>query len=247
MERKIGEIFEHNGEWYQCADWAVNPCSKCDFDGEGICCDELPCTSSQRKDKKYVFFKKLEKVGEPFISGGKLYQHYKVFDIDNIDFTKCTNMNVHNYNKKTLTVEIKQNQEDMEEKKLNLKLFNIQKAREGKPVCTRDGRKARIVCFDAKGDQPIIALVEAKGNKDTLIEKVERYFINGHSVFEVRETNNDLMMLPEKHEGWLNIYKTGNDKFAALVGSDYLYKTEKEAKIEADPRVLATVKIEWEE
>ena len=107
MERKIGEIFEHNGEWYQCADWAVNPCSKCDFDGEGICCDELPCTSSQRKDKKYVFFKKLEKVGEPFISGGKLYQHYKVFDIDNIDFTKCTNMNVHNYNKKTLTVEIK--------------------------------------------------------------------------------------------------------------------------------------------
>ena len=55
------------------------------------------------------------------------------------------------------------------------------------------------------------------------------------------------MMLPEKKEGWVNIYKTGNDKFAALVGSDYLYKTEKEAKIEADPSFLATVKIEWEE
>ena len=55
------------------------------------------------------------------------------------------------------------------------------------------------------------------------------------------------MILPEKHEGWLNIYKTGNDKFEALVGSVYLYKTEKEAKIEADPRILATVKVEWEE
>ena len=72
MERKIGEIFEHNGEWYQCVDWDVNPCSKCDFDGEGICSDELPCTSSQRKDKKYVFFKKLEKVGEPYAEGNSI-------------------------------------------------------------------------------------------------------------------------------------------------------------------------------
>ena len=41
--------------------------------------------------------------------------------------------------------------EDMEEKKLNLKPFDIQKAGEGKPVFTRDGRKARIICFDRKG------------------------------------------------------------------------------------------------
>ena len=133
----------------------------------------------------------------------------------------------------------------MEEKKLNLKPFDIQKAREGKPVCTRDGRKARIICFDAKGDQPIIALVEAKGNKDALIEEVERYFINGHSVFEVRETNNDLMMLPEKKEGWVNIYNDGGTYY-----SKYIYKTEKEATGQADtisPNHVATVKIEWYE
>ena len=243
MERKIGEIFEHNGEWYQCADWAVNPCSKCYFDGKGICYDELPCTSSQRKDKKYVFFKKLEKVGEPYNKSGIMVQKYKAdIPIEMPDEPYMYFRLIDN----TVEIEIK-NQENMEENKLNLKPFNLEEAKKGKPVCTRDGRKARIICFDAKGDKPIIALVEAKGNKDALIEKVERYFINGHSVFEVRETNNDLMMLPEKHEGWLNIYKTGNDKFAALVGSDYLYKTEKEAKIEADPRVLATVKIEWEE
>ena len=29
-----------------------------------------------------------------------------------------------------------------------------------KPVRTRDGRKARIICTDAKGDYPIIALVQ---------------------------------------------------------------------------------------
>ena len=29
-----------------------------------------------------------------------------------------------------------------------------------KEIITRDGRKARIICTDAKGDRPIIALVE---------------------------------------------------------------------------------------
>lgn len=40
-----------------------------------------------------------------------------------------------------IAIEIKENKEDMEEKKLNLKPFDIQKAREGKPVCTRDGKR----------------------------------------------------------------------------------------------------------
>ena len=58
-----------------------------------------------------------------------------------------------------VAIEIKQTKEDMEENKLNLKPFDIQKAREGKPVCTRDGRKARIICFNRKGDMPITALI----------------------------------------------------------------------------------------
>ena len=59
----------------------------------------------------------------------------------------------------------------MEEKKLNLKPFDIQKAREGKPVCTRDGRKARIICFDRRlfyknVSYPILALVECSDGED---------------------------------------------------------------------------------
>lgn len=30
----------------------------------------------------------------------------------------------------------------------NLKPFDLETAKAGKPVCTRDGRKARIICFD---------------------------------------------------------------------------------------------------
>ena len=141
-----------------------------------------------------------------------------------------------------------------EEIKPTLKEFDLEAAKLGKPVCTRDGRKARIICFDGKGDQPIIALIEAKGNKDALIEKVERYFINGHSVFEVRETNDDLMMLPEKKEGWINIYNADTTFYYA---DGRVFETKDEAVQEAKEEVekeqrekneyIDTIRVEWEE
>ena len=93
----------------------------------------------------------------------------------------------------------------MEENKLNLKPFDIQKAREGKPVCTRDGRKARIICFDKGGEQPIVALIEK--NEE---ESIDTFFNNGHSLSKTNKVSGDLMMLPEKKEGKLplvGIYK----------------------------------------
>jgi len=43
-----------------------------------------------------------------------------------------------------------------------MKRFNLEAARQGAPVCTRDGHKARIICFDRKEGQPIVALVEGE-------------------------------------------------------------------------------------
>lgn len=40
------------------------------------------------------------------------------------------------------------------------KPFDLEQAKAGKPVCTRDGRKARIICFDLKnGNHPIVAAI----------------------------------------------------------------------------------------
>ena len=89
----------------------------------------------------------------------------------------------------------------MGEKKLNLKPFDIQKAREGKPVCTRDGRKARIICFDLKNNVcPIVAAVEENN-----MEVLYHYDTKGLNCYKKSEI--DLMMLPEKKEGWVNLYK----------------------------------------
>lgn len=149
---------------------------------------------------------------------------------------------------KELIRSIKEMSDEYPYDKNSLEPFSFEAAKAGKPVCTRDGRKARIICFDAKDDKPIIALVETRSDKDAPIEDIEKYFINGHLVFEVGESCGDLMMLHEKKEGWVNVYKSEDDNFPATLGCYYVYNTKEEAINNSDPdTTIATVKISWEE
>ena len=128
----------------------------------------------------------------------------------------------------------------MEEKKLNLKPFDIQKAREGKPVCTRDGRKARIICFDAKGEHPIIALVT-----DGIQESPYNYTEKGCHYIEDVETMADLMMLPEKKEGWVNVYKKEQNRY--VKGIFPSREIALNSISEKSREYIDTVKINWSE
>ena len=76
MERKIGEIFEYRGEWYQCIGAQKNAtgnlCKRCDMRCSFISMFKAPeCRADFRSDGRYAIFKKLEKVGEPY----PLYVH----------------------------------------------------------------------------------------------------------------------------------------------------------------------------
>lgn len=68
--------------------------------------------------------------------------------------------------------------------------FNIEAAKKGHAVCTRDKRPARIICFDRIGYFKIIALVKEKNG----IENTYYYNNFGHCLSD-RETINDLMLL----------------------------------------------------
>ena len=223
MERKIGEIFEYNGEWYQCIEGGR--CNDCDFD-ELYDCNNIACTSGERNDDKEAYFKKLEKVGEPFYDERfGLVQKYKlkIYGYSTKDKRVCFSDGY------DVFIKAKQNKEDMEEKKLNLKPFDIQKAREGKPVCTRDGRKARIICFDLKNDEyPIVAAV-GNGSSETLFS----YTTNGE-IADGIESDKDLMMLPEKRIGWININKDAG-----------LFTSKEEAERDCT-KDYATVRVEFE-
>lgn len=108
-------------------------------------------------------------------------------------------------------------------------------------VVTRDGRTARIVCTDAKvGCYPIIALIKEQYN-----DKEEIYTFTKNGLWKLSANNglNDLFFAPEKHEGWVNVYKAGNTPHSDTC----IWPTEEEAKKWVNDDYVATVKIEWEE
>lgn len=108
-------------------------------------------------------------------------------------------------------------------------------------VVTRDGREVRIICTDAKGDEPIIALIYNK-NRDE--ENVYTYNKDGYFC-ENNESCLDLFFAPTKKEGWVNIYSIGIKK-TRQCGN--IFGTEKEAlNFKGDKNYIATIKIEWEE
>lgn len=127
-----------------------------------------------------------------------------------------------------------------------IKPFNLEAARSGKPVCTRDGRKVRIICFDRiNGDYyKIVACVTAF---DGDFEEVLFYGIDGYIVDSQNPKDEDLMMLPEKKEGWVNVYRGETNNNERLI-EQTIYKTRKDAFDNACPKgYITTTKINWEE
>ena len=121
---------------------------------------------------------------------------------------------------------------------LNLKPFDLEAAKAGKPVCTRDGRKARIICFDRNDLYPIVALIECEDGK----EIIGAYSKEGQTeIYEIKGTN--LMMLPEKKEGWVNVYNSHE----VVTFSHNPYDTKEEAMKDKGKYYIDTIKVEWKE
>ena len=104
-----------------------------------------------------------------------------------------------------------------------------------KKVVTRERKKVRIICTDARGNYPIVALIEEGCYDNALSYTKDGELYNGESNVY------DLFFAPEKHEGWVNVYR---DFDGMMCGS--VFATEEEAKCNAKT-AIATVKIEWEE
>ena len=150
-----------------------------------------------------------------------------------------------------------------------MKEFNLKEAQAGKPVCTRDGRKARIICFDRKSTKNyngfnIVALVTENSGD----ELIGFYDENGNDCESYSQFN--LMMLPEKHEGWVKIYKLKSPAYKDFPYACLLSPTKNGAisimdsngspsssvelfnnllvdDVLKDNPLIATVRIEWNE
>jgi hypothetical protein len=77
-----------------------------------------------------------------------------------------------------------------------MKEFDLELAKAGHPVCTRDGKPARIICFDVKGtDYPIVAAIMAGD-----VEYINQYPNSGKYCADSHASPGDLMMVSEVEE-----------------------------------------------
>lgn len=124
---------------------------------------------------------------------------------------------------KELIKSIKEIPDEYPYNKNSLKPFNLEAAKAGKPVCTMDGRNVRIIAFDANGGRPIVALVTECDDKEEIPYK---YHCDGSYNCQSISSDNDLMMIPEKKEGWakirkdINLYDTKEEADRKMIGND---------------------------
>ena len=126
-----------------------------------------------------------------------------------------------------------------------MKPFNLEEYlnNPSKPLVTRSGLNARIVCDYAPGDFPIIAIIDKMSMVDNCVTHVayrKEGLINQDGI----PSPYDLFFATEKHKGWINIYR---DTILSGAYYKYIYPSEEDAKENACSGAIATIKIEWEE
>ena len=122
-----------------------------------------------------------------------------------------------------------------------MKQFDLKEylANPSRKVVTRDGCPVRILCTDKKSyNEQIVGLI--MGNNG--MEFISTWTQQGKSFFN-SDTPNDLFFAPETHEGWINVYEEGSNRY--LEGC--IYETKEEAKRIRGYGYITTIKIEWEE
>ena len=122
--------------------------------------------------------------------------------------------------------------------------FNLEKylANPSRKVVTRDGCPVRILCTDKKSyNEQIVGLI--MGNNG--MEFISTWTQQGKSFFN-SDTPNDLFFAPEKHEGYINIYR---NEYKDYYKGKIIYFSKEDAikRGEKTPDYITTTKIEWEE
>lgn len=108
-----------------------------------------------------------------------------------------------------------------------------------RPVQTRDGRKVRILCTDAKGDMPVHGLID-NGH----YEIPWAWYRSGETKRNL-EISADLINIPTKRTGWINVYPTSHPAAHSFEASS-VFLSRAVAKSNCR-NTGQTICIEWDE
>lgn len=125
-----------------------------------------------------------------------------------------------------------------------MKQFNLEEFKKdpSRKVVTRENMPVRIICTDANGNYPVVGLILCDGE-----DVPDNYTENGRSYNNNQDSVNDLFFVPNKREGWVNIYKGITEETSSYAGQT-IYKSKNEAlKNKISDNYITTTKIEWKE
>ena len=117
-----------------------------------------------------------------------------------------------------------------------MKQFNLEEYLKNpiRKVMTRGGSPVKIHCTNYTKDQLIIAEIEGT--------KLSESFNKDGKWLNLADSEKDLFFAPEKHERWVNLYKSGLGDYS--LGRD-MYISKERAEAVASSNCVSTVKIEW--
>lgn len=125
-----------------------------------------------------------------------------------------------------------------------MKQFNLEEYLKNptKKVITGSGKSVRILCTNRlDATFPIVALIYNGAN-----ETIQCYTKNGKITSKCPCFEYDLFFVPEKKEGWINLYRINS--ITSI--EPRVYSTEEEAKSMVacnSANYISTIKIKWEE
>lgn len=114
-----------------------------------------------------------------------------------------------------------------------------------KPLVTRSGLSARIVCDDAPGNFPIVAIIDKMSMVDNCVTHVA-YRKNGLVNSDGIHSPYDLFFATKKCEGWVNVFKN-DDGENYVTYSVYKSKEEAEEDGKQYSGYITSIEIKWEE
>ena len=121
-----------------------------------------------------------------------------------------------------------------------MKQFSIEEyiKNPNRKVITRDGRNVTIHCTNYQGTFPVIAEVEGLDYSMAFMDDGVYHCIES-SIY-------DLFFAPEKHEGWVNIFKNDDGENYATYS---IYKSKEEAEEDGKQYsgYITSIEIKWEE
>lgn len=114
-----------------------------------------------------------------------------------------------------------------------------------KPLMTRSGFNARIICDDAPGDFPIVAIIDKMSMVDNCVTHIA-YTKDGWINPDGIPSPYDLFFATKKYEGWVNVFKNYDGKNYVTYS---IFKSKEDAEKEGKQwdGYITSIEIKWEE